>query len=117
MASAGAARQTVLGVAREHVERCRLDAAGATPYLAKDDLLLESIHGQAGQLAFDAIETLARMSGSSNAARSGRRMERYLRDALVYRSHQQGASIEMMATKLAQTYLHQTHPPSQGTGA
>ena len=106
MAMAGAARQTVLGVAREHTERCRLSAEEGVPYLGKDDLLLESIHGQAGQLAFEAIELLARMSGSSNAVR-GRRMERYLRDALVYRSHQQGASVEMMATKLARAQLAQ----------
>jgi hypothetical protein len=32
-------------------------------------------------------------------------MERYMRDALVYRSHQQGASVEMMATLLAQARL------------
>jgi 3-hydroxy-9,10-secoandrosta-1,3,5(10)-triene-9,17-dione monooxygenase len=107
MAMAGAARQTVLGVAREHTEFCRRSAEEGVPYLAKDDLLLESIHGQAGQLAFEAIELLARMSGSSNAVR-GRRMERYLRDALVYRSHQQGASVEMMATKLARAKLAQS---------
>ena len=46
------------------------------------------------------------MSGSSNAVRDGRRMQRYLRDALVYRSHQQGASIDMMATQLAVARLH-----------
>jgi hypothetical protein len=34
-------------------------------------------------------------------------MERYLRDALTYRSHQQGASVEMMATLLAQAQLEQ----------
>jgi 3-hydroxy-9,10-secoandrosta-1,3,5(10)-triene-9,17-dione monooxygenase len=107
MAMAGAARQTVLGVAREHTERCRLSAEEGVAYLGKDDLLLESIQGQAGQLAFDAIELLARMSGSSNAIREGRRMERYLRDALTYRSHQQGASVEMMATLLAQAQLEQ----------
>ena len=115
MAMAGAARQTVLGVAREHGERCRAAAQNGVPYLAEDDLLLESIHGQAAQLAFSAVEMLARMSGSSNAIRSGRRMERYLRDALVYRSHQQGASIEMMATMLAQTHLAQNVPGPAGS--
>jgi 3-hydroxy-9,10-secoandrosta-1,3,5(10)-triene-9,17-dione monooxygenase len=107
IAMAGAARQTVLGAAREHTERCRLNAEEGVPYLARDDLLLESIHGQAGRLAFETVESLARMSGSSNAVRKGRRMERYLRDALVYRSHQQGASVEMMATLLARAQLEQ----------
>jgi 3-hydroxy-9,10-secoandrosta-1,3,5(10)-triene-9,17-dione monooxygenase len=105
LAKVGAARKTVLGAAREHVRRCSLNVEAGIPYRQKDDLLLESIQGQAGEMAFESIELLARMSGSSNAARNGRRMERYLRDALVYRSHQQGASIEMMATKLAQAHL------------
>lgn len=105
LAKASAARETVLGVAREHAERCRLAAEERVPYLAEHDLLLESTHGQAGELAFATVEMLARMSGSSNAVRKGRRMERYLRDALVYRSHQQGASHEMMATKLAVAHL------------
>lgn len=105
LAKASAARQIVLGTAREHLEHCRLAAENGIPYLAEDDLLLESTHGQAGELAFAAVEMLARMSGSSNAVRDGRRMQRYLRDALVYRSHQQGASIDMMATMLAVTTL------------
>jgi 3-hydroxy-9,10-secoandrosta-1,3,5(10)-triene-9,17-dione monooxygenase len=105
MAKAAAARQIALGVAREHTERCRRNAEEEVPYLASEDLLLESVHGQAGELAFEAIELLVRMSGSSNAVREGRRMERYMRDALVYRSHQQGAAVEMMATILAQARL------------
>ena len=56
-------------------------------------------------MAFEAIELLVRMSGSSHAVREGRRMERYMRDALVYRSHQQGYAIEMMATRLGATRL------------
>jgi 3-hydroxy-9,10-secoandrosta-1,3,5(10)-triene-9,17-dione monooxygenase len=105
MAMAAAARQVVLGAAREHTERCRLSAQEGVPYRAADDLLLESVQGQACRLAFEAIELMARMSGSSNVIRDGRRMGRYLRDALVYRSHQQGASVEMMATKLGRAHL------------
>lgn len=101
LAKASAARQIVLGTARQHLEDCRQAAEDGIPYEAEQDLLLESTHGQAGELAFAAIENLARMSGSSNAVRDGRRMQRYLRDALVYRSHQQGASIDMMAVQLA----------------
>lgn len=106
LAKASAARQIVLGTARQHLEHCRQAAEDGIPYEAEQDLLLESTHGQAGELAFAAIENLARMSGSSNAVRDGRRMQRYLRDALVYRSHQQGASIDMMATQLAVARLH-----------
>jgi 3-hydroxy-9,10-secoandrosta-1,3,5(10)-triene-9,17-dione monooxygenase len=106
LAKASAARQIVLGTARQHLEHCRQAAEDGIPYEAEQDLLLESTHGQAGELAFAAIENLARMSGSSNAVRDGRRMQRYLRDALVYRSHQQGASIDMMATQVAVARLH-----------
>jgi hypothetical protein len=106
LAKASAARQIVLGTARQHLEHCRQAAEDGVPYEAEQDLLLESTHGQAGELAFAAIENLARMSGSSNAVRDGRRMQRYLRDALVYRSHQQGASIDMMAAQLAVARLH-----------
>jgi 3-hydroxy-9,10-secoandrosta-1,3,5(10)-triene-9,17-dione monooxygenase len=106
LAKASAARQIVLGAARQHLEHCRQAAEDDVPYEAEQDLLLESTHGQAGELAFSAIENLARMSGSSNAVRDGRRMQRYLRDALVYRSHQQGASIDMMAAQLAVARLH-----------
>lgn len=107
LAKTEAAKLTVLGAARQHTERCHAAAEDGVPYTVADDLLLESVHGQAGIMAFDAIESLARMSGSSNAVRDGARMQRYLRDALVYRSHQQGASIEMMATLLAQERLKQ----------
>lgn len=106
LAKASAARQIVLGAARQHLEHCRQAAEDGIHYEAEQDLLLESTHGQAGELAFAAIENLARMSGSSNAVRDGRRMQRYLRDALVYRSHQQGASIDMMAAQLAVARLH-----------
>lgn len=106
MAKASAARQIVLGAARQHLEHCRRAAQDDIPYTAESDLLLESTHGQAGELAFTAVEMLARMSGSSNAVRDGKKMQRYLRDALVYRSHQQGASIDMMATQLAVARLH-----------
>ena len=106
LAKASAARQVVLGTARQHLEHCRRAAEDGVPYKAEQDLLLESTHGQAGELAFAAVENLARMSGSSNAVRDGRRMQRYLRDALVYRSHQQGASIDMMAAQLAVARLH-----------
>jgi 3-hydroxy-9,10-secoandrosta-1,3,5(10)-triene-9,17-dione monooxygenase len=108
LAKASAARQIVLGAARQHLEYCREAAEDGVPYEAERDLLLESTHGQAGELAFAAIENLARMSGSSNAVRDGRRMQRYLRDALVYRSHQQGASIDMMAAQLAVARLQAT---------
>ena len=104
-AKAEAAREITLGTARRHLELARRDAEGGGRYRLDEDLLLESMHGQAAILAFEAIELLVRMSGSSHAVREGRRMERYMRDALVYRSHQQGYAIEMMATRLGATRL------------
>lgn len=109
IARAEAARHITLGAARDYTDRVHRAAAGETPYTLADDLMLESVHAQAAVLAFTAIENLAQMAGSSNSARDGRRMQRYLRDALVYRSHQQGAMVEVMATKFAQERLR-SHP-------
>jgi 3-hydroxy-9,10-secoandrosta-1,3,5(10)-triene-9,17-dione monooxygenase len=105
VAKALAAREITLGTARRHLELCRREAAGEGVYRFDEDLLLESMHAQAAVMAYEAIELLVRMSGSSHAVREGQRMERYMRDALVYRSHQQGANVEMMATRLGQERL------------
>jgi 3-hydroxy-9,10-secoandrosta-1,3,5(10)-triene-9,17-dione monooxygenase len=104
-AKAQAAREIVLGTARRHLELARRDAEGGGRYRLDEDLLLESMHGQAASMAFEAVELLVRMSGSSHAVRAGQRMERYMRDALVYRSHQQGYAVEMMATRLGAARL------------
>ncbi len=105
VAKAQAAREITLATARRHLDLCRREADGGGAYRIDEDLLLESMHGQAATMAFEAIEMLVRMSGSSHAVREGQRMERYMRDALVYRSHQQGAAVDMMATRLGQTRL------------
>ena len=105
VAKAQAAREIALGAAERHLDLCRRESDGGEAYRLDEDLLLESMHGQAATMAFEAIEMLVRMSGSSHAVREGQRMERYMRDALVYRSHQQGAAVDMMATRLGQTRL------------
>jgi 3-hydroxy-9,10-secoandrosta-1,3,5(10)-triene-9,17-dione monooxygenase len=104
-AKAQAAREITLGTARRHLELCHREADGGGAYRFDEDLLHESMQGQAAVTAFEAIEMLVRMSGSSHAVREGQRMERYMRDALVYRSHQQGANIEMMATVFGRSRL------------
>lgn len=104
-AKAQAAREITLGTARRHLELCRREAQGGEAYRIDEDLLLESMHGQAASMAFDAVELLVRMSGSSHAIRAGQRMERYMRDALVYRSHQQGANVDIMAGVLGQARI------------
>jgi 3-hydroxy-9,10-secoandrosta-1,3,5(10)-triene-9,17-dione monooxygenase len=105
LAKAQAAREITLGTAQRHLALCHREAEGGGPYRLDEDLLLESMHGQAATMAFEAVEMLVRMSGSSHAVRAGQRMERYMRDALVYRSHQQGANVDIMATRLGQTRL------------
>jgi 3-hydroxy-9,10-secoandrosta-1,3,5(10)-triene-9,17-dione monooxygenase len=105
VAKAQAAREIALATARRHLALCVREAEGGGAYRLDEDLLLESMHGQAATMAFEAVEMLVRMSGSSHAVRAGQRMERYMRDALVYRSHQQGANVDIMATRLGQTRL------------
>jgi 3-hydroxy-9,10-secoandrosta-1,3,5(10)-triene-9,17-dione monooxygenase len=55
-------------------------------FTREDDIRLFGILQQSGRLAAEAVELLFRSSGSS-AARRGQRMQRYFRDAAMYRGH------------------------------
>ena len=59
---------------------------GGEPFTLFDDQKLSVTLRQAGQMAVQAIELVAAASGSSALA-DGRRMQRYLRDAALYKTH------------------------------
>ena len=59
---------------------------GGDPFSLFDDQKLSVTLRQAGQMAVEAIELVAAASGSSALA-DGRRMQRYLRDAALYKTH------------------------------
>ena len=73
---AESARHTVLGVASEY-------SAGMS---LADDYRLAVVCNQAGRMAVEAVEMLAAASGTA-AVLSGQRMQRYLRDVQIYRTH------------------------------
>jgi 3-hydroxy-9,10-secoandrosta-1,3,5(10)-triene-9,17-dione monooxygenase len=65
---------------------CRRWAADGTPFTAEDSLRLWGMLINAGHLACDAVDIVFR-AASSAAAKKGQRIERYLRDCAMYRSH------------------------------
>jgi len=105
IAKAIAARQAVLGGAREIARICQRQADGEGAFSNWEDLALYSQMGQAARLAFEGAEHMIHMSGSGNAARQGTRMERYSRDLAVYRCHSEGAYLDIFAEKLGAAYL------------
>ncbi|WP_171060902.1 acyl-CoA dehydrogenase family protein [Poseidonocella sp. HB161398] len=105
IARAMAARNATLGGARQFERLCRRQAAGGAAFSNWEDLALYSQMGQAAKLAAEGAEHMIRMSGSSNAAIEGKRMERYSRDLNVYRCHSEGAYIDIFAEKLGAAYL------------
>jgi 3-hydroxy-9,10-secoandrosta-1,3,5(10)-triene-9,17-dione monooxygenase len=104
---ASASHAAILGGARQFMELCRRPFEGGQPFSHVEDLTLYNHQGHAGRMAYAAIEHLVRMSGSANAARDGQRMQRYSRDAATYRSHSEGAYLDIFATELGKVYLAQ----------
>ena len=85
------------------MEYCRRGFEGGKPFSLEEDLELVASLQHGGRLAWEAIELLARTSGSS-AAKDGERMQRYYRDASIYRSHL-SSQYEMLAQRLGMMHL------------
>jgi len=81
-----AAERLVLSSADLYIEYCRRGFQGGPPFSLEEDLKLVTSLQHAGRLAWEAIELMFRTSGSS-AAKDGERMQRYYRDASIYRGH------------------------------
>ena len=106
-----ASHAAIMGGARQFMELCRRPFEGGAPFSHVEDLVLYNHQGHAGRLAYAATEHLVRMSGSSNAVRSGQRMERYSRDVATYRSHSEGAFLDIFAAELGKVYLARESEP------
>ena len=81
-----AGRRLVLDAGDQYMEYCKRGLAGGAPFTMEEDLTLVTSLQHAGRLAWEAIELMFRTSGSS-AAKDGERMQRYYRDASIYRGH------------------------------
>jgi 3-hydroxy-9,10-secoandrosta-1,3,5(10)-triene-9,17-dione monooxygenase len=69
-----------------YMEMCQRWASDGTLITVEQNLRLWAMLQQAGRMACDAVELLFKNAGTS-VARKGSRMERYLRDAQMYRVH------------------------------
>lgn len=92
------------------VQGCEMYAAycqrwenDGTPFTAEDSLRLWGMLLNAGALACDAVDLLFR-AASSAAAKKGQRIERYYRDAAMYRSHS-AAQFANLASGLARLHF------------
>ena len=98
-----AGQRLVLNAGDQYMEYCRRGLAGGTPFTMEEDLTLVTSLQHAGRLAWEAIELMFRTSGSS-AAKDGERMQRYYRDASIYRGHL-SSQYERTAHYLGLTHL------------
>jgi 3-hydroxy-9,10-secoandrosta-1,3,5(10)-triene-9,17-dione monooxygenase len=81
-----AAERIVLSTAGTYMEYCRRGFEGGEPFTLEEDLQLVTSCQQSGRLSWEAIELMFRTSGST-AAKDGEKMQRYYRDASIYRGH------------------------------
>jgi 3-hydroxy-9,10-secoandrosta-1,3,5(10)-triene-9,17-dione monooxygenase len=80
------AQRILLQAAEDYVALARRGLEGGPPFTIVDDRRLSMSLREAGLMASRAVELVATASGTS-ASTDGQRMQRYLRDVLVYRTH------------------------------
>jgi len=102
-----AAKRLVLNAGDVYMEYCRRGAEGGEPFTLEEDLELLASLEHGGRLVWEAVELLFRTAGSS-AAKDGERMQRYYRDASIYRGHL-SAQYEMLAQRIALVHLGLDH--------
>jgi 3-hydroxy-9,10-secoandrosta-1,3,5(10)-triene-9,17-dione monooxygenase len=81
-----AAENLMIRGAEVYMEMCERWAADGTLITVEENLRLWAMMQQAGRMACDAVELLFKTAGTS-VTRKGSRMERYFRDAQMYRVH------------------------------
>jgi 3-hydroxy-9,10-secoandrosta-1,3,5(10)-triene-9,17-dione monooxygenase len=81
-----AAENLMIRGAEVYMEMCQRWAADGTLITVEQNLRLWAMMQQAGRMACDAVELLFKTTGTT-VTRKGSRMERYFRDAQMYRVH------------------------------
>lgn len=102
-----AAKRLVLNAGDVYMEYCRRGFEGGKPFTLEEDLELFASLEHGGRLAWEAVEMLFRTS-SSSGAKDGEPMQRYYRDASIYRGHL-SAQYDVAAQRLALTHLGLNH--------
>jgi hypothetical protein len=90
-------------------ERLRPRTAGTGPFTVEMDPRLDQMAIQAGVRAWNAADVLVRTGGSS-PMHNNARMQRYLRDLTMYRTHMAASAWEEMATTAARFHLQPAGP-------
>jgi len=103
MGMLAAAKRLVLDAGDAYIDYCRRGFEGGKPFSLEEDLELVASLQHGGRLAWEAIELLAR-TASSSAAKDGERMQRYYRDASIYRGHL-SSQYDMLAQRLGMIHL------------
>ena len=98
-----AAERLALDAGDVYMDYCRRGAQGGRPFSLEDDLMLFASLEHGGRLVWEAVEMLFRTS-SSAGAKDGQRIQRYFRDASMYRGHI-SAQYETVAQRLAMVHL------------
>jgi 3-hydroxy-9,10-secoandrosta-1,3,5(10)-triene-9,17-dione monooxygenase len=86
LALTDSAEALLLHVAELYMDYCQRWAGGGQPFSREDDVRLYAMAQQAAQLALKALDVVF-AAASSSAAKRGQRIQRYYRDAAMYRSH------------------------------
>ena len=81
-----AAQTLLMGAVQLYTELNRQWAEGGAEFPPQDDARLRGIIQQAARMATQAVDVAFTTAGSS-AARNGSRMQKYHRDASMYRTH------------------------------
>jgi 3-hydroxy-9,10-secoandrosta-1,3,5(10)-triene-9,17-dione monooxygenase len=99
-----AAEQLALGATRLHMQQCNGWMKDGTAITAADTMRVWAVSRQACRSACEAVEMLFHSIGAS-AVRRGDRLQRYFRDAQMYRVHFQSQALSPMLRAQAQLGL------------
>ena len=98
-----AAKRICINGGEVYMEYCRRGHEGGEPFTLEEDIELMASYEHAGRLVWEVVEMLFR-TASSAAAKDGQRMQRYYRDASIYRGHV-SAQYDNVAEMLGKIHL------------
>jgi 3-hydroxy-9,10-secoandrosta-1,3,5(10)-triene-9,17-dione monooxygenase len=97
------AEYAVLGIVGDYMDRCRRWADTREPFDVLTDARMRDAMAASGRLAVQAMDLMFRTGGSA-AARTGSRLQRYFRDASMFRTHIAG-QYEVVMASTARAYF------------
>ncbi|MQA09545.1 MAG: hydroxylase [Pseudonocardiaceae bacterium] len=100
-----AAERLLHSAGESYMDKCRRWEEHGEPFTPEDDARLRGVLLQAAKLSFDAIDLMFATAGTS-AAKRGSRLQRYYRDASMFRTHI-AAQYEVVAASTGRLLLGQ----------